>query len=135
MDDCSLYTTNFLQLQESLNYVLSSVKRKVISTWHIDFSFPECRKIQDSAMAKKTSTAVNTSTSTQPISPLPLQFDYSSNLPHDDDDCDGNITSLLPLPSEYVFFKMTTWLLFVVWEMVVLCYVYSMFVTKRTCSS
>ena len=131
MDDCSLYTTNFLQLQESLNYVLSSVKRKVISTWHKDFSFPERRKIQDSAMAKK---AVNISTSTQPISPLPLQFDYSSNLPHDDDDCDGNITSLLPLPSEYVFFKMTT-LLFVVWKMVVLCYVYSMFVTKRTCSS
>ena len=94
-----------------LNYMISSIKRKVISTWHKEFSFPDPRKIEDSTMANKPDTALNILTNTQHIFTLPLQINSWSELPHVDDD--GDIAARLP--SESVVFKMTS-LLFVVWQ-------------------
>ena len=58
-----------------LNYSIYKHKKKVISTWHKDFSFPDPPKIEDSTMANTTDAALNIFTITQPNFPIPLQFD------------------------------------------------------------
>ena len=58
-----------------LNYRIYEHKKKVISTRHKDFSFPDPRKIEDSTMANRTDAALNIFTITKPNFPIPLQFD------------------------------------------------------------
>ena len=72
-----------------LNYSIYKHKKKVISTWHKDFSFPDPPKIEDSTMANTPDAALNISTNTQTIFPLLLiYFDSWSNPPRDDGDSD-----------------------------------------------
>ena len=67
----AIYSVKFVPLK----YVFLSIEKKVISTWHKDFSFPDPPKIEDSTMANTTDAALNIFTITQPNFPIPLQFD------------------------------------------------------------